>query len=94
MVNARRAKLCLVPPIVTSATTRLKSLQDNSLAVLGVKLYNCLPANIRAYEGKLDGFKKLLDKHLRLVVDQPCLDHYYQSSRSNSILDQIKVSNM
>ena len=88
-ISGRRGKMCRVPPINNHATQRVQSLQENSLAVRGPRLFNCLPAEVREYEGSLDGFKHKLDRFLSTVPDKPCLPNYYQAAEGNSIIKQI-----
>ena len=88
--SGRRGRLCLVPPINNRATQRVKTLQEKSLTVLGPRLYNCLPADVRCYEGSMETFKVKVDRFLKTVPDRPCLPHYYQSSTSNSIWKQVE----
>ena len=88
-VGGRRGKMCRVPPINNRATQRVQSLQENSLAVRGPRLFNCLSAEVREYDGSLDGFKHKLDRFLSTVPDKPCLPNYYQAAEGNSIIKQI-----
>ena len=85
----RRGKLCKVPPLISQATGRVKTIIESSFAVRGPKLFNCLPADLRNFEGSVDSFKRRLDKFLNLVPDQPCTPDYHQSALSNCVADQL-----
>lgn len=89
--HQRRGLLCRVPSANYRAPARIKNKLDESLPVIGSRLFNCLPAEIREVEGGLDSFKKKLDTFLRTIPDKPVLPHYYQTSPGNSLLQQIQV---
>ena len=86
----RRGLTCRVPPVNRAAMARVQSLQENSLPVLGARLFNLLPAETRGFSGQLDNFKKQVDRFLSGVPDQPPLPHYYQISATNSLLHQVQ----
>ena len=87
--TGRRGRLCLIPPVNTNASARLKSIADNSFAVKGARLFNVLPKKLRDLEGGPDSFKASLDTFLSKVRDQPFSPGYYQCSASNSLIDQV-----
>ena len=89
--SARRGRLCVVPPLNTGATARLKTITDHYFAVRGPRLFNVLPIKLRDFEGSVDTFKASLDSFLSKlkVRDQPEIPSYHQSSNSNSLVDQI-----
>ena len=89
-VNERRGRLCRVPPANNRAMVRLQTLREASLPVAGPRLFNCLPQEIRNYEGTLDGFKGRLDAFLSTLPDTPRLPAYHQQAQSNSIMRQIE----
>ena len=68
---------------------RIQTLPENLFAILGPRLFNCLPMDIRGYEDGLDGFKRKLDRFLSTVPEQPGLPHYHQSAGSNTVLNQV-----
>ena len=90
--SGRRGLLCHVPILNRSAMARYKTLKDNSLAVRGPRLFNCLPTNIRDVNLSLSSFKRRLDKFLASIPDQPSLPgaQYAQTSKSNTIEDQLE----
>ena len=85
----RRGRLCRIPSRVRTRQ-RVETLRENSFPILGPRLFNCLPKEIRAYDGGLDGFKGRLDRVLAAVPDKPCLAHYYQAAVNNSLVEQIR----
>ena len=86
----RRGRTCKVPPVNRTAMTRIQTLQENSLPVLGVRLFNILPTETRNYNGNLNTLKSKVDKFLSRVPDQPLMPHYYQGSTTNSIIKQVE----
>ena len=88
-LHVRRGRLCIIPPLSRQRSTRMQTLRESSFAVIGPRLFNCLPCELRSYEGNPDGFKNKLDNFLSAVPDKPHLPHYYQAPRGNSILDQV-----
>ena len=88
-LSARRGCECLVPPINTGSTARFKTLTDNSFAIRGPRLFNILPRKLRDCGGSVDQFKAWLDCFLPKVRDQPRMPGYFQSSTSNSLIDQV-----
>ena len=88
--TTRRGKLCRVPPMNRSAMQRLETMHDNSFAVQGPRLFNCLPGELRGNEETVEKFKVLLDKFLTGVPDRPNLPHYYQPASGNSIIRQLE----
>ena len=63
-------------------------LKFNSFIFVCARLYNCLPKDIRNFDAtgcnSMAQFKGKLDGFLRLVPDEPRLDGYAGSSKSNS----------
>ena len=89
-LNPRRGLLCRVPPLTSRETpAHISTLRENSFAVMGPRLFNCVKREVREYNGEFDGFKRRLDKFLRTIPDKPSLPHYVQTARSNSIIDQV-----
>ena len=81
--------LCRVPSISRSPSAKIRKIIDNSFAVNGVNLFNCLPPNLRNYKGTLATFKTKLDNILLQIPDKPCTPGYHQSAPSNSIVKQL-----
>ena len=67
------------------ATTYHQSLYDNSFAVMGPRLWNCLPAYINGI-GEFESFKTQLSSLLLRIPDQPPIKGY-SCPNSNSLLD-------
>ena len=89
--SARRGRICVVPGLNTLALASVTSRIEASLPVRGPKLFNCLPVNIRNFDGSADTFKSRLDRFLSSVPDQPCMPAYQQPASSNSIIDQLSA---
>ena len=81
--------MCILPPNTGRSSARIQTLRESSLAVNGPWLFNCLPVEVRNFEGTVEAFKRKLDIYLHNVPDKPCLPIYYQSADSNSIVKQI-----
>ena len=88
--SERRGRFCVVPPVNGRALQRVQTLRENSLLVRGPRLFNCLPASLRAHQGTLSSFKAQLDGFLLTVPDQPRLPHYHQPAASNSVVAQVE----
>ena len=89
-VNSRRGLLCRIPGLTTRETTAyISTLREHSIAVMGPRLFNCVEREVREFEGEFEVFKRKLDDFLREIPDKPALPHYFQSARSNCIIDQI-----
>ena len=86
--SERRGILCLVPSLVRTRQ-RIMTLRESSFPILGPRLYNCIPPEVRACNGSLDVFKSKLDNFLQSVPDRPCMPGYYQDAALNSILVQV-----
>ncbi|KAL5249581.1 hypothetical protein ACHWQZ_G018452 [Mnemiopsis leidyi] len=67
------------------SSLRNQTLYDSSFAVRGPKLWNKVPAAIKA-EKTFDGFKVSLSKFLALIPDNPPVSDY-TCSWSNSLVD-------
>lgn len=75
----------VVPPLRGGATAYHQSIYDNSLAVMGPRLWNCLPAHVNKMEA-FDSFKKQLTSLLLRIPDLPPV-RGYTPPNTNSILD-------
>ena len=90
--NPRRGRSCELQRPHSRASTRVKTLKENSFSIRGPKLFNTLPRNIRdSEELSLEQFKSKLDKFLQTIPDQPKLPHYHLRALSNSIIDQLAL---
>ena len=57
--------------------------------VMGPKLFNCIPTNLREFNGELEGFKRRLDLFLANVDDKPPQPGYTIAAGGNSIPQQL-----
>ena len=87
--SVRGDRICTMPSISRSSSAKIKSMVENSFAVNGVRLFNCLPPTLRNYHGTLLAFKSRLDEFLSKIPDKPCIPGYHQSAASNSIVAQL-----
>ena len=78
-----------MPNISRSSSAKIRNVIENSFAVNGARLFNCLPAQLRNYQGTLMTFKHKLDDFLLKITDKPCIPGYHQSAASNSIVTQL-----
>ena len=89
-LNARKGLLCKIPPLQVRSLGRYKTLKDQSFAVRGPKLFNCVPMELRDLSMSLDCFKANLDRFLSTIPDKPCLANYDgQNVDTNSIIHQV-----
>ena len=88
-ISARRGRTCKLPSINSRSLASVNSMIESSFYVRGPKLFNCLPAKLRNFDGSTDSFKSQLDGFLSKIPDQPCLPAYQQPALSNSIIDQL-----
>ena len=87
--HARRGRSCAVPVVSCQAAASIQKLRYNSFGILGPRLFNSLPAEIRnVTECSADTFKRVLDKYLATVPDEPQVRGYTAMRRadSNSVL--------
>ena len=89
--NVRRGMLCRVPSVKTNAMAKYKTIKDNSFSVLGPKLFNSIPKELRQTSMSLDVFKQKLDVFLMQIDDKPVMPNYPQPERSNSIICQLAL---
>ena len=75
----------VVPPLRVGVPAYHQSLYDNSFAVSGPRLWNCLPAYINTMGG-FDSFKRQLTSLLLRIPDQPPVQGY-TSPNTISILE-------
>jgi hypothetical protein len=60
--DEKRGRLCKIPPFNNRAAARVQSLFEGSLSVVGPRLLNALPNELRGREFTLATFKRRLDK--------------------------------
>ena len=86
-LNARRGLECKIPVLNRSShrTRSLQTLTDESFAIAGPRLFNCIARDIREYSGPLEGFKKKLDCFLWTVPDLPVIVGQQQAVNNNKL---------
>ena len=93
--SLRNGRLCVIPSISRTASTRVTSLREGSLCVNGAQLFNMLPKRIRNMTGvELPEFKKELDSFLATVPDEPQSPGYTDArqAESNSLVHMIPTT--
>ncbi|XP_068223847.1 uncharacterized protein [Palaemon carinicauda] len=75
----------VVPPLRGGVAAYNQSLYDKSFAVIGPRLWNCLPVHINKI-GEFEPFKRKLSSLLQRIPDKPPVKGY-TSPNTNSILD-------
>ena len=84
-VNPRLGNLAKVPSFRKKISAAHQTLYETSFSVMGPKLWNCLPTQIRAIS-KHDSFKRQMTAFMLSVPDKPPI-RGFTSPNSNSILD-------
>jgi hypothetical protein len=90
--NHRRGRSLKIPALKAKQGTA-STLKDNSLAVRGPRLFNCLSNYVRNLTGVCPiKFKKVVDRYLQTVPDEPRISGYAKFSKesSNSLRLQTK----
>ena len=82
--QGRRGIRAAVPPLNKSATNKAQRMYDESFAVMGPRLWNCIPAETTR-KTKLSTFKTSLGSFLMTIPDTPPTPGY-SSVNNNSIL--------
>ena len=91
IISARRGLQCRVPtlqPLHSRCPTWINTAKEESLAVRGPRVFNCIPRELREYRGSPDTFKTRLDKFLREIPDKPALVNY-QSMNHNRLTELV-----
>ena len=84
--SERRGRRAVIFPLNKAATMKAQSKYDQSFAVMGPKLWNCIPSEATRIT-KLESFKSSLGKFLKQLPDKPPTTGY--PSVNNSILDYV-----
>ena len=82
--QGRRGIRATVPPLTKAATTKAQRMYDDSFAVVGPRLWNCIPAETTR-KSSLFSFKASLGRYLKTIPDMPPTPGY-TSVNNNSIL--------
>ena len=91
--NERRGRTCVVPLVNRNAPASAKNTRYSSFGVVGPKLFNILPTEIRNITNcSLDKFKREMDNFLKTVPDEPLVPGYtaYRRAESNSLIHMRK----
>ena len=83
--TSRRGTMAITPPLVKGCSQRNQSLYDGSFAVLGARLWNVVPAEIKSLR-TFQAFKEKLSQFLATFPDNPPV-RGYSCANSNSLLD-------
>ena len=82
-----------INPIKNSLPCKVRRAKESSLQVKGSKLFNLLPATLRNINGcDTNTFKLHLDTYLSQIPDQPTIPDRVRAAATNSLLDQIPMS--
>ena len=93
--HQRRGRSCKVPAVNPRGPRYAQVIRYASLGIRGPRLFNTLPAYIRNISGcSVDSFKRILDKYLATVPDEPQIRGYTSMRRaeSNSLTDMAKLA--
>ena len=82
--HGRRGIRATVPPLNRAATNKAQSMYDDSFAVMGPRLWNCIPAETTR-KTKLSSFKSSLGSFLKQTPDTPPTPGYI-SINNNSLV--------
>ena len=98
--KTRLGRICTIPALANTGSSKIGTLRENSFQVHGPKLFNSLPIQVRNISKcNVDEFKVQLDKVLEKVPDEPNISGGQYTPRacdqftgrpSNSIIDQIR----
>ena len=90
-ISPRRGRLIAVPHINSGSTWKVKSLKYNSFFCESLRLFNCLPKDIRGIDDNMNTIKARVDDFLHGIPDQPRVVGYTSLciDKSNSIVDQM-----
>ena len=94
-IDETRRGRCIEYVSTHNRNAKGNKLRKNSFLYTAYKLFNCLPANIRNFNGSMLSVKTLLDNILCKIPDEPRLNGYTMYSRApnNSIVTQILYIN-
>lgn len=91
-LSPRRGRLCEQGYVNNRALGRVVTQRMTSLSYRGPALFNSLPRWVRDEEcSSTEEFKRVLDRFLKDVPDQPKMPHYSLRALSNSIIDQLAL---
>ena len=89
---SRTGRKAIIPPLVTSAPSRVKQARERSLKVKGAQLFNLMPLHLRNSDhGDILMFKNHLDLYICDIPDQPTRSGLTRAAQSNSLLHQVPI---
>jgi len=92
MGTSRDGRKCVTSAPRRNCPAAIQRIRDQSLAVHGARLFNCLPKELRNVRNcGIEDFKSKLDGFLYLIPDEPQILGYTANRRaeSNSIIDML-----
>ena len=90
--HGRRGRLCNVKDVPRTSHAQVRRALESSLAVIGAKLFNILPAETRNITSeKVTVFKRALDQFLTTIPDEPTVENLGRAAETNSLLHQIPL---
>ena len=93
--NDRLGRRCDIPKPLPRTHAHIQNLREASLCVRGARLFNLLPKSIRDMRDcSTEAFKRALDKHLKIIPDEPQIQGYTACRRaeSNSLLNMSRLA--
>ena len=87
--NNRHGTFAKVPPLQRGCKMRHRSLQENSFAIMGPRIWNCILGHIRKWD-TLDLFKKHLTTFVLKVPDKPPIRGYSSPTLTLSWTGEMK----
>ena len=87
----RKGRTCVIP---MTKKGPYQNERNASLSVMGARLFNILPINLRNFIGYKDKFKRKLDQYLKFVPDEPQIQGYtaWRRANSNCLIDMAKFA--
>ena len=91
--NSRSGIYVTIPKASVKTPHQVKILQQHSFFCVGPKFYNSIPRELRRVFSQglhpVNQFKRILDKFLSGIPDQPTVAGLTRAATSNSIIDQV-----
>ena len=82
--NSRRGVECVIPNLSRSSRA-LQTITEESFAVVGPRVFNCIDIELHCFAGKPDTFKAMLDRFLWQIPDKPVLIGQPQAIHCNRL---------
>ena len=84
--TGNEGRLCKVESIDPSLPREDQEIMEISIRVMGAKLFNLLPRELRDFNGDINEFIKSLDSFLKSIPDNPQCPYRRCRSNKNSLL--------